>query len=123
MKKRLSYSFVVLTVILIVTGCSGKGPFENVLTDAKEVIVKGEQIDQKLTDADEIARLVDILEESKAIDPPDIAKGIKPEVAKETVMLAFPKAAFFYIGDGYIYEGSNGQYYSVSKNIEKYTIE
>jgi hypothetical protein len=63
------------------------------------------------------------LNKSNAIDPPEKAKGIKPEVSKEIVMLHFQKAVFFYIGDGYLYYGMNGQYYSVSKDIEKYTTE
>ena len=109
--------------MLTIVGCSSKSPFGEDLEKKNEVLVKGEKFEKKLTDVNEISRLVDVLNKSKAIAPPEKAKGVKPEIAKETVLLSFPKAAFFYIGDGYLYYGNNGQYYSVSKDIEKYTKE
>lgn len=123
MKQGTYVALVMMTVILSIVGCSGKSPFGENLKSTSEVLVKGEQFEKKITDVGEISTLVDLLNKSKAIDPPEKAKGIKPKVAKETVLLHFPKAEFFYIGDGYLYYGNNGQYYSVSKDIEKYTTE
>jgi hypothetical protein len=117
------YVLAVIMTISLIVGCSSKSPFGENLESKNEVLVKGEKIDKTITDANEISYLVNVLNKSKAIDPPEKAKGIKPEVAKETVLIKFPKADFFYIGNGYLYYGNNQQYYSVSTDIEVYISE
>ncbi|OUS76972.1 hypothetical protein B1748_10385 [Paenibacillus sp. MY03] len=113
---------IIMTIILIV-GCSNKSPFGENLESKDEVFVKSEKIEKTITDENEISDLVNVLNKSKAIEPPEKAKGIKLDVSKETVLIKFPKADFFYIGDGYLYYGNNGQYYSVSTDIEDYITE
>ncbi|RED51124.1 hypothetical protein [Cohnella lupini] len=115
-------TIVIMTFVLAIVGCTKESTFED-LVKSNEVLVKGEHLEKKLTDADQISRLVNVIIKSKAIDPPERAIGIKPEVVKEVIMLHFPTEDFFYIGDGYLYHGNKGQYYSVSKDIENYTTE
>lgn len=123
MKQGVYLVLGIMAIIFIIAGCSNNSPFGEDLGNAREVLVKGEKLEKKITDAEQISNLVDILNKSKAIDPPEKAKGIKPEVLVEIVMFHFPKADFFYIGDGYLNYANNGKYYKVSKDIEKYIIE
>jgi hypothetical protein len=123
MKQGLYVALVIMTFIFAIVGCTRESTFGIELKNSKQVILKGEKFEKKITDTDTISSLASILNKSNAIDPPEKAKGIKPEVSKEMVMLHFPKEDFFYIGDGYLYYGNNGQYYSVSNDIEKYTTE
>lgn len=117
------YVLVIIVTISLIVGCSSKSPFGENLGSKNEVMVKGEKIDKTITDANEISDLVNVLNKSKAIDPPEKAKGINLEVVKKTVLIKFPKADFFYIGNGNLYYGNNQQYYSVSTDIDLYITE
>lgn len=123
MKQGLRVVLLLITCMFAIVSCSSKSTFGKDLENSYEVIIKGEKFEEQLTDKDKISSLVEVLNKSKAIDTPEKAKGIKPEVSKGTDMIHFPKADFFYIGDGYLYHGNDGRYYSVSRDIEKYTTE
>ncbi|CAM4419832.1 hypothetical protein FHS16_003818 [Paenibacillus endophyticus] len=123
MKQGMCLFLLIITCMLAIVSCSSKSTFGEELENNYEVLIKGEKFEEQLTNEDKISGLVEVLNNSIAIDTPEKAKGIKPEVAKGTVMIHFSKADFFYIGDGYLYHGNDGQYYSVSRDIEKYTTE
>jgi hypothetical protein len=121
--RKIYLIIVIMTFVLAIVGCTKESAFGDDLVKSNEVLVKGEQFEKKLTDADQISGLVAVLNTSKAIDPPEKAKGIKTEVAKESILLHFPSEDFIYIGDGYLIHANKGQYYSVSRDIEKYTSD
>lgn len=111
--------FLAILVLFISTGCSDQ-TFDPGLKNSEEVIIKSKNYERKLTDIDDISNLADILNKSKKINPPEKVKGIHPELADEAVSILFNNLNHFvYVGDGYLYH--NAQYYSVSKDIEKYT--
>jgi len=112
------YLILILLFCTTFIGCSQSVPFAKDLEDSLEVRIKSEAFDKKITDEAEIKKLAAIINDSREVDPPERAKGIKLDVAKETILLKFTTDNFFYIGEGYLFH--NGQYYSVSKDIEVY---
>jgi len=72
-----------------ITGCASENKNAVDLETSKEVLVKGDGYANKITDADRISSLAGILNQRKEIEPPEKAKGIKLDVAKETVLIHF----------------------------------
>ncbi|BBI30774.1 hypothetical protein KCTCHS21_01730 [Cohnella abietis] len=116
--KVIRFFLVILAFLVFIVGCSKDVPFRELIKNSDEVLIRHDNFEKKITDKDKVLSLVNVLDKSNPIEPPDRAKGINLEVAKETIMIHFDRADFFYIGDGYLLYV--GQYYSVSKDIEKY---
>ncbi|MFD2614977.1 hypothetical protein [Paenibacillus gansuensis] len=122
--KRIAVTLLIICICVFgLYGCSDKNNTTGGdLKDSAVVVVKGSFFEKRLTEKDEINKLVKLLNKKKAVSTPELAKGIKPEVAENTVLFHFPRDDFFYIGDGYVYYGNDDKYYSVSKDIEQFFI-
>ena len=122
MRVNRKFGVMLLTfcvILLSMAACSETRPFES-LKSSTEILIKSQTFENTVKDSKKITQITDLLNRGKPVDPPNIAKGIKPEVAQGITMFHFMNEDFFYIGDGYIYCQSKDQYYSVSKHIEAY---
>jgi hypothetical protein len=122
MSKNWGFGVVLIifcVITLAVAACTKTGPFES-FKNSTEILIKTQTTENKVKDSEKITQIVDLLSQGKPVNPPSIAKGIKPKVTEGTTMFHFADGDFFYIGDGYIYYQNKDQYYSVSKQIETY---
>lgn len=110
-------------LILILSACSQKEelpPYADSLTGSSEVLIRKEDASKTITNEQELSAIIALLNQGKAIDPPEESQGINPESAKEAILMHFPKVDLVYIGDGHVLSGLDGTYYEVPEDIEDY---
>ncbi|PZD97552.1 hypothetical protein DNH61_01380 [Paenibacillus sambharensis] len=67
MKLGMYFVLMIMTFMFALVGCNSYSPFGENLENSNEVLVKGERFEKKITDADKISSLVDVMNKSKVI--------------------------------------------------------